>query len=126
MLRGVSPAISAIRAVILSLMLMASDCHHPHVACECRILLDGVCSFLHSTCMTEAQKLAARIRALSGVMGVEPSTLSRKLLGNGKRLDEIEAGGSVTLATFARVTAEIDEMSKAAKPKAPRPQGEAA
>lgn len=62
--------------------------------------------------MTETQQLAARIRAVSQKLNVEPSTLSRKLLGNGKRLDEIEAGGSLTLATFARVNAELDAMER--------------
>lgn len=62
--------------------------------------------------MSEAQKLAARIRALAAKQGVEASTLSRKLLGNGKRIEEIEAGGSVNLGTYVRVSAQIDEMER--------------
>lgn len=68
--------------------------------------------------MTEAQKLAARIRALSATINVEPSTLSRKLLGNGKRIDEIEAGGSVTMATFARVSTALSKLERAASKQA--------
>lgn len=64
--------------------------------------------------MTETQKLAARIRAMAEKQGVEPSTLSRKLLGSGVRLTEIEAGGSMTMATFARVDADLSAMERAA------------
>lgn len=63
--------------------------------------------------MTEAQKIAVRIRAVADRMGIEPTTLSRKLLGNGKRLDEIEEGGSMTMATFARVSTELSKLERA-------------
>lgn len=64
--------------------------------------------------MEDIQQLAARIRAVSAKIGVEPSTLSRKLLGSGVRLAEIEAGGTITMTTFARVRDELDAMERAA------------
>ena len=62
--------------------------------------------------MTETQKLALRIRNLAKRQGVGASTLSRKLLGSGVRLSEIEAGGSMTMATYARVEAELATMEQ--------------
>ena len=64
--------------------------------------------------MTETQKLTARIRALAERQGVEVTTLSRKLLGSGVRLAEIEAGGTMKLTTYARVKAALDKMERAA------------
>jgi hypothetical protein len=64
--------------------------------------------------MDDIQHLAARIRALSDKMGIEPSTLSRKLFGGGARLSELEAGSSMTLATFARVEQLLSDMERAA------------
>jgi len=52
--------------------------------------------------MDDTQKLIARIDALARRTGASRSTLSRKLFGNGKRFDEIKAGGSLTMATFNR------------------------
>lgn len=60
--------------------------------------------------MDQTQELVARINALAAKMGRAPSTLSTKLLGNGKRLSEIERGGSLTMETYKKVVAKIAEM----------------
>lgn len=54
----------------------------------------------------------ARMRALAERQGISPSTLSTKLLGNGKRFAEIEAGGALTTKTFRRVMAAMDELER--------------
>lgn len=64
--------------------------------------------------MEPTQELVARIKALAHKQGVSPSTLSTKLLGNGKRLGEIEAGGSLTMATYQRVLTALDELERRA------------
>lgn len=64
--------------------------------------------------MDDTQALIARIDALASRTDASQSTLSRKLFGNGKRLDEIKAGGSLTLATYQRARAMLDEMERAA------------
>jgi sulfate adenylyltransferase subunit 2 len=64
--------------------------------------------------MSEAQELAARVRKLSSKTGVSPTTLSRKLFGNGKRLEEIESGGSLTMTTYSRALAELAALEAAA------------
>jgi sulfate adenylyltransferase subunit 2 len=64
--------------------------------------------------MLDAQNLARRVRALADRRDVSPSTLSRKLFGNGKRLEEIEAGGSLTLTTYARAQALLAQMEREA------------
>lgn len=63
--------------------------------------------------MTEAQQLVARIHALAERTGASTSTLSRKLFGNGKRVDEIAAGGSLTMATYSRAVSQLAEMEAA-------------
>lgn len=78
------------------------------------MLLDPPCSFLHIDVMTEIQQLVTRFDALAEKTGASASTLSRKLFGNGTRIDEIRAGGSVTMTTFARVVAALDELEKGA------------
>ena len=60
--------------------------------------------------MYDTQQLLARFDALVAKTGARPSTLSRKLFGNGKRIDEIKAGGSLTLTTYARAVAALDEL----------------
>ncbi|MXP42957.1 hypothetical protein [Allopontixanthobacter sediminis] len=62
--------------------------------------------------MTQAEQLAARIRAKASEMNISASTLSRKLFGGGSRIDEIEAGSSLTLDTFARVSAALDDLDR--------------
>lgn len=64
--------------------------------------------------MTETQTLIARVRALADKTGQSPSTLSGKLFGNGKRLAEIESGGSLTLKTYSAALAKLEELEKAA------------
>lgn len=58
------------------------------------------------------KELIERIRALAEAQGLSTSTLSAKILGNGKRFAEIEAGGSLTLATYAKAQARLDEMER--------------
>lgn len=65
--------------------------------------------------MDETQKLIARIDALADRTGVQRSTLSRKLFGNGKRIDEIEAGGSLTLTTYRRALDMLDQLEAPTK-----------
>lgn len=74
------------------------------------MLLDPACSFLHIAVMTEAQQLVARVYALAERTGASASTLSRKIFGNGKRIDEIAAGGSLTMATYSRAVERLAEM----------------
>ena len=64
--------------------------------------------------MDETQQLVARFDALAKRTGASASTLSRKLFGNGKRIDEIKAGGSLTMTTFARALDAISEMERTA------------
>ena len=60
--------------------------------------------------MDDTQKLIARVDALARRSGASPSTLSRKLFGNGKRLGEIKAGGSLTMATYKRAVAKLSDL----------------
>lgn len=77
------------------------------------MLLDTPCSFLHVVFMPDTQQLLKRVRALSERTGASTATLSRKLFGNGQRFDEIERGGSLTLATYERALDRISEMEGA-------------
>lgn len=63
--------------------------------------------------MDDTQKLIARVDALAQRTGASASTLSRKLFGNGKRLDEIKAGGSLTMTTYHRAVATLRELENA-------------
>ena len=78
------------------------------------MLLDGLCSILHTAVMTETQQLLARVEALAERTGKKRSTLSRELFGNGKRFDEIKAGGSLTMATFERAVERLNQLERAA------------
>ena len=60
------------------------------------------------------QELLGRIRALAEKQGISTGTLSAKILGNGSRFAQIEAGGSLTLSTYAKALAKLDEMERAA------------
>jgi len=62
--------------------------------------------------MSDTHLLVKRVEALATRTGTSPSTLSRKLFGNGKRIDEIKAGGSLTLTTYQRALALLDEMER--------------
>ena len=81
---------------------------------QCRIVLDWLRSFLHDAFMTETQTLIARVHALAKKMDQSPSTLSGKLFGNGKRLTEIEKGGSLTMKTYAQAIERLEELERAA------------
>ena len=59
-------------------------------------------------------ELIERIRALATRLGLSTSTLSAKILGNGMRFSQIEAGGTLTMATYAKAQAHLDELEKAA------------
>lgn len=60
--------------------------------------------------MDDIQKLIARVDALAQRTGASASTLSRKLFGNGKRLDEIRSGGSLTMTTYHRAVSTLREL----------------
>ena len=64
--------------------------------------------------MQSQQQLVERVRALAAKTQRSESTLSRLLFGNGNRLDEIAAGGSITMTTYERAIAKLKEMEKAA------------
>lgn len=64
--------------------------------------------------MTDVEQFIARARAYCAKRDVSPTTLSRKLLGNGKRLGELEAGKSLRVDTFARAKSLLSEMERAA------------
>lgn len=64
--------------------------------------------------MAEIHTLIERFDALVARKGISASTLSRKVFGGGKRIDEIRAGSSVTLSTFARAHDALAEMERAA------------
>ena len=63
--------------------------------------------------MSDVQAFITRADAYCRSRGVASSTLSRKLLGNGKRLDELKSGKSLRMDTFARATELLDEMENA-------------
>lgn len=62
--------------------------------------------------MSQTQALADRIYALAEKLNREPTTLSRKLLGNGIRLDELRNGSTMTMEVFERVEREVAELER--------------
>jgi len=64
--------------------------------------------------MSHTEQLIARIHALAAKTGKAPSTLSAQLLGSGKRLSELEAGRTITLAIYERALPKLSEMEAAA------------
>lgn len=62
--------------------------------------------------MTDLESLLARIDAYIARSGAARSTVSRKLFGNGKRLDEIATGSSVTARKMGSVAAELEKMER--------------
>lgn len=64
--------------------------------------------------MSDTQQLVARINALAERTDTSASTLSRKLFGNGNRIAEIAAGGSITMRTYEQALAMLEEMERAA------------
>lgn len=68
--------------------------------------------------MDDTQQFLSRVEALSERTGASLSTLSGKLFGSGIRYAEIKAGGSLTLAVYARALAKLEELENEAKAKA--------
>lgn len=64
--------------------------------------------------MSDTQQLVERINRLAAKTETSPSTLSRKLFGNGKRIEEIAAGGSITMKTYEQALAMLSELERAA------------
>lgn len=64
--------------------------------------------------MTDISEFIARAHAYCSKHEVSRSTLSRKLLGNGMRLGELEAGKSLRMDTFHRATVLLEQMEKGA------------
>lgn len=64
--------------------------------------------------MEEIQNLVRRAYAYADRAQVSRSTLSRKLLGNGIRLAELESGKSLRVDTLLKANQMLDEMERAA------------
>ncbi len=64
--------------------------------------------------MSDIEQFIARAHAYCRSREVSPSTLSRKLLGNGQRLSELEQGKSLRVDTFERAIERLGEMERAA------------
>lgn len=64
--------------------------------------------------MTDVDTLVARARAYAEKSGLALSTVSRRLLGNGVRLDELESGGSLRVDTLERARSLLDELEREA------------
>lgn len=64
--------------------------------------------------MSHTQQLIDRIDALAAKTGRASSTLSAILLGSGKRLSELKAGKTITLAIYERALPKLSEMEAAA------------
>lgn len=63
--------------------------------------------------MSDIEQFIARAHAYCRQRDVSPSTLSRKLLGNGVRLAELEAGKSLRMDTFERATERLAQLEAA-------------
>lgn len=64
--------------------------------------------------MTDINDLLARIDKHIAKSGAARSTVSRKLFGNGKRLDEIQNGGSLTMHKWEQAKAALLDMERGA------------
>jgi hypothetical protein len=64
--------------------------------------------------MTDVEQLITRIHAYCRAADRSPSTISRKLLGNGKRLSELEAGKSLRVDTLAKAQELLSQLEAAA------------
>lgn len=64
--------------------------------------------------MDEVEALIRRAHAYAARTGTKPSTISRKLLGNGVRLSELEAGKSLRVDTLQRAQATMTQLEAAA------------
>ena len=65
--------------------------------------------------MKDVPEFIARVHSYCSAQNVSRTTLSRKLLGNGNRLGELEAGKSLRMDTFVRAT-EMLERLEASRP----------
>lgn len=63
--------------------------------------------------MTEVAQFIARAHAYCEARKISPSTLSRKLLGNGMRLAELEAGKSLRVDTFEEAKRRLTDLESA-------------
>ncbi|MGF1549794.1 MAG: NAD(+) synthase [Sphingomonadaceae bacterium] len=68
--------------------------------------------------MADLDSLLARIEAYVARSGAARSTVSRKLFGNGKRLDEIAAGGSLTARKLAEAGEKLAALEAGLGPAA--------
>lgn len=75
--------------------------------------------------MTDVEQFIARARAYCAARNVSPSTLSRKLLGNGNRLGELESGKSLRVDTLIRAQGRLAAM-ECIKPRSTDKMREAA
>lgn len=63
--------------------------------------------------MADIQNLLDRVEAHIAKTGAARSTVSRKLFGNGNRLDEIKSGGTLTLRKMVEADAVLSELESA-------------
>lgn len=63
--------------------------------------------------MTDVQTLIDRIHSYCETAGLKPSTMSRKLLGNGKRLGELESGKSLRVDTLEKAKEILTQLEEA-------------
>jgi hypothetical protein len=64
--------------------------------------------------MDEVKELLRRAHEYCERTKTSPSTLSRKLLGNGIRLAELEAGKSLRVDTLAKAKQALSQLEQAA------------
>lgn len=76
--------------------------------------------------MTDVEQFIARAYAFCKKRDVSPSTLSRKLLGNGMRLDELKSGKSLRVDTFEEAKRRLSALEEAAASPRKRPTESAA
>lgn len=62
--------------------------------------------------MADIATLVARAHAYASRSKLSPSTVSRKILGNGKRLAELEAGKSLNVHTLDRAFEILDRLDQ--------------
>ena len=60
--------------------------------------------------MEQVEALLSRARSYAKRTGLTKTTISRKLLGNGKRLGELEAGKSLRVDTLQRANELLDQL----------------
>jgi len=67
-------------------------------------------SILHTSDMTETQKLIARIKAIADRRGLAPSTIGERVLGGGAIFKALENGKTITLAKYERALGLLTAM----------------